>query len=106
MDLFRPFQGFAESRSRWMRVFGALAFWLILPAAALGAVIARRRSMSLAPFLGQAAVVVVAAALGYGLWRLRLPLDVAAITLAGVGIANYRRAPDEAVTYRPPRRRR
>jgi hypothetical protein len=89
-----------------MRVFGALAFWLILPAAALGAVIARRRSMSLAPFLGQAAVVVVAAALGYGLWRLRLPLDVAAITLAGVGIANYRRAPDEAVTYRPPRRRR
>ena len=28
---------------------------------------------------------------GYGLWRLRLPLDVAAITLAGVAIAHYRR---------------
>jgi hypothetical protein len=73
-----------------MRIFGALAFWLTLPAAALGALIARRRSMSLAPFLGQVAVVLVAAALGYGLWRLRLPIDVVAIVLAGVGLAHLR----------------
>jgi hypothetical protein len=89
LDLFRPFQGLAETRSRWMRVFGALSFWLILPAAAIGAVIARRRNMSLAPFVGQAAVVVLTTAVGYGLWRLRLPLDIAAITLAGVGVGNY-----------------
>ena len=89
-DLFRPFQGLAETRSFWMRVFGAIAFWLTVPAAAFGAVIARRRQMSLAPFIGQVALVIFAAAAGYGLWRLRLPLDVAAITLAGVGIANYR----------------
>jgi CHASE2 domain-containing sensor protein len=75
-----------------MRVLGALAFWLTLPAAALGAVIARRRGMTLAPFVGLAALAVFAAAVGYGLWRLRLPLDVSAITLAGVGIASYRRS--------------
>jgi hypothetical protein len=92
-DVFRPFQGLAETRSRWMRGFGVLAFWLIVPFAAFGAVIARRRSMSLAPFVGATVVVIVASTLGYGLWRLRLPLDVAAITLAGVGIANLRRAP-------------
>ena len=91
VDLFRPFQGLGDTRSRWMRVFGALAFWLILPAAAIGAVIARRRSMSLAPFAGQALVVLIGAVAGYGLWRLRLPLDVTAITLAGVAIAHYRR---------------
>jgi hypothetical protein len=100
-DLFRPFQGIADTRSRWMRGLGALAFWLTLPAAAIGAVIARRRSMSLAPFVGQAAVVTVAAATGYGLWRLRLPLDVAAITLAGVAVANYLRVPRRSAPAKP-----
>jgi hypothetical protein len=93
LDLFRPFQGPAETRPFRMRVAGAVAFWFTLPAAALGAVIARRRKMSLVPFGGQVAVVVFAAAAGYGLWRLRLPLDVAAITLAGVGLASFARWP-------------
>jgi hypothetical protein len=57
--------------------------------------------MSLAPFVGQAAVVTVAAATGYGLWRLRLPLDVAAITLAGVAVANYRRVAPRSARAEP-----
>jgi len=93
LDVFEPLQGLGDSRSRWMRAFGTLAFWLVLPFAGYGAVIARRRSMTLAPFVGQAVVVVVSAAVGYGLWRLRLGLDVAAIVLAGVAVASISRPP-------------
>lgn len=85
-ELFRPFQGIADNRSRWMRRFGVFSFWLVLAAAVVGAGVALRRSMSLVPFVGQAVVVTVSALFGYGLWRLSLPVDVAAITLAGVAV--------------------
>ena len=41
-----------------------------------------------------AVLATVTAAAGYGLWRLRLPVDVAATVLAGVAFARpFRRAP-------------
>jgi hypothetical protein len=90
-DVFNPLQGIADTRSTWTRRFAVFAFYAVLILAVLGAVQLRRQSVSLVPFLAQAALVTVTAAVGYGLWRLRLPLDVAAIALAGVAMAESSR---------------
>jgi hypothetical protein len=40
-------------------------------------------------FVAPAAFVTLTAIVGYGLWRLRLPWDVAAVILAGVALARF-----------------
>lgn len=88
-DVYRPFQGIADVRSGWTQRFAVLSFWALLPVATLGALELRRRKVPLSPFLAQPVLITLTAALGYGLWRLRLPLDVAVIALAGVALAKW-----------------
>jgi 4-amino-4-deoxy-L-arabinose transferase-like glycosyltransferase len=88
-EVYQPFQGLADVRSDWTRRFAVFSFYALLPIAVLGLLELRRQSIPLSPFLAQAVLVTLTAALGYGLWRLRLSLDVAAITLAGVTLAKW-----------------
>jgi hypothetical protein len=62
--VYQPFQGLADDRSQTIRVLGVLAFWLTLPFAVLGAMEARRRSMSLIPFVSQVVFVTFTAIVG------------------------------------------
>jgi 4-amino-4-deoxy-L-arabinose transferase-like glycosyltransferase len=59
-------------------VFVALGVW--------GAVVLRRRRVPIYPLLGAIAVVVVATAAFYGLFRYRLAADLALVVLAGIGV--------------------
>ena len=86
-EVYRPFQGIADTRHGWLRWAAVLSFWGMLVLAVPGALALRRRGVSLLPLLVQPALVTFVAAIGYGLWRLRLPLDVAAIVLASVTLA-------------------
>jgi 4-amino-4-deoxy-L-arabinose transferase-like glycosyltransferase len=91
LDLYRPLQGLADTRTRWVRRFAVASFVVLLPFAVIGAVHLRRASVSLIPFAAVAVLVIVSAAVGYGLWRLRFPLDEAVVVLAGVGLVNLHR---------------
>jgi 4-amino-4-deoxy-L-arabinose transferase-like glycosyltransferase len=90
LDMYRPFQGLADIRSRWTRPFAVGFFFALWPFAAVGAMNLRRRSVSLIPFLAPGLLAIVTAIAGYGLWRLRVPFDDAVIVLAGVALANVR----------------
>jgi 4-amino-4-deoxy-L-arabinose transferase-like glycosyltransferase len=91
-DAFRPFQGISDVRTGWMRRLGVLAFWGVLILAVPGAFELHRRRVVLAPFLAQPVLVTLVAITGYGLWRLRLPLDEAALVLAAVTLARWNRS--------------
>jgi 4-amino-4-deoxy-L-arabinose transferase-like glycosyltransferase len=90
LDVYRPFQGLADIRSRWTRPFALFSFFALWPFAAMGAMNLRRRSVSLIPFVALAVLVIVTATVGYGLWRLRVPFDEALIVLASVALSNLR----------------
>ena len=87
--MFHGFDDPADLRSQWMLWIGVWGFWLLCAVAVCGAVLVRRRAMTLAPFIGTVVVSTLAALAGYGLWRLRLPIDVAAVALAGVAVASW-----------------
>lgn len=86
-DVYRPFQGLSDVRSGWIRFVAVLAFWVVMTLAAPGAIVLHRRGVTIAPFLAQPLLITLVAITGYGLWRLRLPLDEAAIVLASVTLA-------------------
>jgi 4-amino-4-deoxy-L-arabinose transferase-like glycosyltransferase len=83
-DVFRPLQRHADDRPRWVLPWSLAAFWVVQPFAVVGLLRLRGR-VPVAPFVGQVVLVTVVAAVGYGLWRFRLPWDVTAIVLAGAG---------------------
>jgi 4-amino-4-deoxy-L-arabinose transferase-like glycosyltransferase len=65
---------------------GLLAYYLLLPAAAIGVVALRRRRVRVWPMLVIAAVVTFVAATGYGLVRFRAEFEVPLVVLAAVGL--------------------
>jgi 4-amino-4-deoxy-L-arabinose transferase-like glycosyltransferase len=76
-----------EGRPEWASWAGFVTFWVLTPFAVYGAVILRRRRVTLAPFLAALATVVVVSAFFYGIPRFRLPVDVAVTALAAVAAA-------------------
>jgi hypothetical protein len=66
---------------------GVLAYWLLLPLAAAGAVVLRRRGQPLRILLAPFALVVIVAAVGYGTTRFRVPAEVPIVVLAAVALA-------------------
>src|SRR5215211_557492 len=94
--LFRPFQqmeievldtmGVGPSGKRVYR-FSFFAFWLLAPAAAAGALILRRRNVTLIPLMAPILTVITAAALTYGFTRLRASAEVSIVLLSAVTIA-------------------
>jgi 4-amino-4-deoxy-L-arabinose transferase-like glycosyltransferase len=88
-EVFRPLQGLSDLRSTWNRRVALLAFYAIQPLAIAGLLQLRRQSIPVIGFVAPAAFVTLTAIVGYGLWRLRLPWDVAAVILAGVALARF-----------------
>ena len=81
------FSNQAEGRPRWASWAGLVTFWVLTPVAIAGAVILRRRRVTIAPFVAAVATVVLVSGLFYGIPRFRLPVDVAVTVLAAVAIA-------------------
>jgi 4-amino-4-deoxy-L-arabinose transferase-like glycosyltransferase len=71
-----------------------ITYWLLLPFAALGIVIARRRRIPLLPFVATALLVSLTAVAFYGIVRFRIPADVAIVVLAALGIDALRHRED------------
>ena len=79
--------GLAEGRERWVSQWGFFQTWALLPVSAAGAVVLRKRRVSLIPFAASVLIVVVVSSAFYGLVRFRLPYDVASCLLAGVAFS-------------------
>jgi 4-amino-4-deoxy-L-arabinose transferase-like glycosyltransferase len=105
--VFRPIQQMrfeAEERGTSVWVFrGAfVAYWALLPLAAAGAVISRRRRIPIYPLLVFPLVVVVSVLLTLGAVRYRAPAEVPIVILAAVALDaalrawRRRAAPDSA----------
>ena len=70
---------------------GVVMYFLLLPLAAAGAVMVRRRRLApLGILLAPVALVVVVSALGYGTPRFRVPAEIPLVVLASVAIARVR----------------
>ncbi|MGZ6909228.1 MAG: glycosyltransferase family 39 protein [Acidimicrobiia bacterium] len=107
-EVFRPFQHLGEDgRPDSVWITATVTFFLLLGVGAVGTVQLHRRGRIVWPLLGMAPFVTVLAAVGYGLPRLRLQLDLALILLAAVPVerawcrarlsaakAQHRRAPN------------
>ncbi len=89
-EVYRPFQNARLSTvdGRPLRVarFGLFAFWLIVPLAAIGGVLAFRRRLTLIPLLSQVVLVTFVSATAYGAVRFRVPAEVALIALAALAL--------------------
>jgi 4-amino-4-deoxy-L-arabinose transferase-like glycosyltransferase len=76
----------AEGRAAGLEVAGAVTFFLLVPLGVYGAVVLRRRGVSLSPLLAPIGIAVAATVVGYGVPRFRHPGDVALAVLAGVAL--------------------
>ena len=89
-SVFRPFQAADDStregRPYWASVAGLVMLWVLVPMAIVGAVVLRRRRVSLIPVLAPIAVVTLNAAAFYGLVRFRAPAEVSIVVLAAVAL--------------------
>lgn len=91
-DLFRPWQNtdFApiEGRNKDAARIGLFMYYVMLPAAAVGAVLLRRARVKLLPLGAVFASVTVTAAYAYGTTRFRVPAEPLLCLLAGIGVAS------------------
>jgi 4-amino-4-deoxy-L-arabinose transferase-like glycosyltransferase len=78
----------AEGRAKGMEIGGAIWFYLLLIPAGYGAVLLKRRGVSLTPLLTLFALALAATLVGYGVPRFRHPADVVLTVLAAVAIGS------------------
>lgn len=76
-----------EGRERWASLLGVLTYWLLWPATIVGTVMVRRTNRPVSPLIATFAYAAVVAALFYGIFRFRLPADVAMTVLGGIALA-------------------
>lgn len=89
-DVFRPGQNVRlnweiEGRGKQASEMGLVAYYALLPLAAVGLLAVRRSKRPISPFVGVALAVTVTAALTFGLTRYRAPVDLELAVLAGLG---------------------
>jgi hypothetical protein len=81
-----------ESRGHLPVQAGMLLYYELVPLSVLGAIVLRRRGITLAPFLGLLAMVTITAVAAIGLTRYRVPVDLVMCLLGAVGLdAMWRR---------------
>lgn len=89
--LYRPFQEvrlaseFGQS-PLWVGYAWTLLYWMLLPLAAWGAVLLRRRRVWLYPLLVEFIVVAIGAAITFGLVRYRVAAEVPLVILSAVAL--------------------
>jgi 4-amino-4-deoxy-L-arabinose transferase-like glycosyltransferase len=87
---------------------GFAAYWMLVPAGIFGAVVLRRRRVTILPLYGFFLAVAASTAITYGFTRFRAPAEVPIVLLAAVGIDAVRRrlsrwmASGERVATPPP----
>jgi 4-amino-4-deoxy-L-arabinose transferase-like glycosyltransferase len=89
-SFYAPFQqvGFEGERgtTTWVISAGLWTYWLLVPFAVYGFVVARRRKVPVYPFVALFGVVVVAVGISIGAVRYRAPFEIALVMLAAAGI--------------------
>ena len=89
-QVFRPFQDIGSGgRDDWLWIASAVGWYLSVGLGALGAWQLHRRRRAVWPLIILIPFVSVLAAFGYGLPRLRMPLDVALVVLAAVPVESW-----------------
>ncbi len=87
---FRPFQQMhletERSTSLWVFRVGFFAYWVLLPFAILGVVVARRRKIAVYPILVFPLVVAFTVLLTIGAVRYRAPAEIPLVMLAAIGV--------------------
>ncbi len=98
-EIYRPFQNiqlnaFFERRGMLPSRVGLAMYAAVLPLAAWGVVLLRRRRETIVPFVALFSSATLTAALSFGITRYRVGADVALLVLAGValGLAWERRS--------------
>jgi 4-amino-4-deoxy-L-arabinose transferase-like glycosyltransferase len=84
-SVYDPFQT-PEGRSRRMQKLGVVAFFVLAPLAAFGAVVLRRRGVSVWILLMPFVVVCVTVLATYGNLRFREPAELSLVVLAAVAL--------------------
>jgi hypothetical protein len=92
LGLYRPFQEIDLEwtnlgRPRLIATLGLFVFYLAAAAAAWGAVLLWRRKVPVLPLVAVAGSVLAVAAVTFGQFRYRTPLDAVVVLLAGVAAA-------------------
>jgi len=89
-NVYRPLQGVhlevGTGRPAWVSRLGLWYFYLLVPAAVVGAVALRRRRLLLFPFLAMILLSSATAVLAFGDARFAVESDVAMAMLAGVAL--------------------
>ena len=88
-SVYRPFQQLRLDYSggtRWVAWWGLFEYWVLLPLAVAGAVIARRREIPIYPLLVYPAVVVLAVLPTIGSLRYRAPAEIPIVILSAVAL--------------------
>jgi 4-amino-4-deoxy-L-arabinose transferase-like glycosyltransferase len=89
-NIFRPFQQVHLESERgtnvWVLRLALVAYWILLPFAIGGVIIARRRGVAVYPLLAFPATVALATLLTIGAVRYRAPAEVPLVILAAVAL--------------------
>jgi 4-amino-4-deoxy-L-arabinose transferase-like glycosyltransferase len=90
-ELYRPLQNaryesVVEGRIYTASRLGLAFYYLLVPFAAYGLVLLRRRGQPLAVLVAPLLLVTVSVAISYGITRFRMPADVSLVVLAGVAL--------------------
>lgn len=90
-DVYRPMQGldfnvFFERRGLWPSRAALAMYWAMLPFAAYGLVVLRRRGRTIIPFVALAVLVTFTAASTFGITRYRVPVEVGLVVLAALAL--------------------
>lgn len=89
-SFYAPFQQIAFEAERgtppWVIRFGLFSWWVLLPFAVYGYLVARKRQIPVYPFVGLLFIVVLAVFLTIGAVRYRAPIEIPLVMLAGFGI--------------------
>jgi 4-amino-4-deoxy-L-arabinose transferase-like glycosyltransferase len=80
-----------EGRPKTWQWLGTIMFWVMLPFAVAGVVLARRRHTFVWPLLASAVTVTIVAALTYGQQRFRIAAEPAVIVLAALAFCELPR---------------
>lgn len=76
-----------EGRPHWASILGVVSFWVLVPFAVAGGVIARRRRLVVWPLLTLPVLVTALAAWYYGSVRFRLPAEITIVVVAALAIS-------------------
>jgi 4-amino-4-deoxy-L-arabinose transferase-like glycosyltransferase len=87
-DVYRPLQQMHLEAERgtsiWVIRLGAVMYWVLVPFAIAGAVLARRLKVPIYPFVAFLVIVVIAVSLTIGAVRYRAPLEIPIVLLASL----------------------